>query len=90
MPKGSRLLLFLIPGAIFMLVLAAFIAKIPKKETATTENNPMPTMKVVSTPIQTNVSPLQSYINSVSALQVDDPQLTPPNYDRKIFLPAEK
>lgn len=89
--RSPKLILLLIPGTIFLLALAVFIAKLPKPTPNKTENPEVvviPTNTPAPTPI--GQTPLQAFVQSVSDLQVNDPQLTPPNFDRKISLPVAK
>jgi len=90
MPKIPRLILVLLPGIVFVLVLTAFLTKIPKTQPATDEKIIVPTIAFTPTPNIKNLTPIQLFTKSLRNLQIKDPQLTPPNYDRKIFLPDEK
>ena len=91
MPKAPKLLFLLIPGVVFLLVLTAFLVRIPKTPTSTkTENSLFPLSVATPTPISVSKTPLQNFIQSVNDLDINDPQLTPPNFDRKVSLPAEK
>lgn len=89
--RQPKLILLLIPGVIFLLVLVLIISKLPKTAPNKTEvpaalETPIPS----STPPPTGHTPIQLYLQSVNDLQISDPQLAAPNFDRKISLPIEK
>ena len=88
--KVPKLLFLLIPGIIFFLALLVFLLKLPKPAPIQTENTITASPTVSATPQPSSKSPIEQYVENVNALQIPDPQLTRPNFDRKISLPAEK
>lgn len=89
--RSPKLVLLLIPGTIFLLLLAIFIAKLPKSPPNKTDMpEVIPTATATPTQAPIDQTPIQALVQSVTDLQINDPQLTAPNFDRKISLPVEK
>lgn len=86
--RPPKLILILIPVIIFLLVLIFFLVRLPKPQPSSTSVSPTPSP--TSTPsLITPENGLKLLIQQIAEFQVEDPQFTPPNFDRKISLPIE-
>lgn len=93
MIKVPKILWLIVPGIVFVVILMLLLAILTKKPTTPealqTENVVMPT--VSETPSAgIAVTPVDILINKLTSLQVNDPLLVAPNFDRKISLPDEE
>ena len=90
MHKTPHILWFLIPGAVFLGLMAFMVISIPRPQTSMVEVDDVKIIPtIVSQIFPQPVSPLESLIQEISSFQVDDPTLAPPPFDREINLPEE-
>lgn len=86
MPNHKYLFILIIPAALFIILFLVIILKSSKPQTNTTSiPGPVPFSIPTPTPTSGQTS-LQSLYNDIVNLEIQDPKLTPPNFDRKIML----
>lgn len=87
MVKFPKLIWLLLPALVFLLMMAIFITRLPKKDAVSTENNVVAVPTAGPTQSTQPVSPLQNLADQIQNFSVDDPTLARPTFDREIELP---
>lgn len=86
MPNRKYLFILIIPAVLFITLFLVVILKSPKSQTNTTSiPGQVPSTFPTPTPTSSQTE-LQSLYNDIVNLDIQDPKLTPPNFDRKIML----
>jgi len=89
MPK-SKFLWLLLPGFIFLSLLAFLVSKAPQKTAVSTSSQLPNTTPSVSQNNNLSVpSQLQSLNDQIKSFRLTDPELAAPSFDRDLDIPSD-
>ena len=89
MPK-SKFIWLLLPGFIFLSLLAFLISKAPRQTAVSTSSQPgNKTPAVTNTTNSRVTSQLQTLQEQIKSFRLTDPELAAPSFDRNLDIPTE-